>query len=81
MPTKLFEQLSGLHERQGRLCPVGQVLQALKLEEVEALELVLADTTIPATLIRSTLRDNGYPVGRDAVLRHRQKNCGCRSSL
>lgn len=76
--STLLEQLSTL--RGTCPCPVGQVLRDVSDDEAEALNLVLQNSDIPATLIRKTLIANGHRVGRDAVHKHRTETCGCRSN-
>lgn len=67
--------------RHGLPCSVGQLLQTLEGEELEALQIMLGDPHKrdgwTATDIWTALTAEGYKVGYQTINRHRGGKCRC----
>lgn len=61
----------------GLPCSVGALLEQLDGIELAALNAMLYDLNWNAGQVYDTLRDEGYPVGRQSINRHRGKKCRC----
>jgi hypothetical protein len=61
----------------GLPCSIGALLDQLDGTEKTALETMLSDRAWSQDMIWSALRDEGYPVGRQSVNRHRAGKCRC----
>lgn len=69
---------SSLHR--GQLCTVRTLLEELDVSDpdgAKALRDVLAQSSMPATVIARRLQAAGWPIGVSTMQRHRRGECQC----
>lgn len=58
-------------------CGIVKVADTMSLVDQEAL-LLLIKSDVPATRVQATLKEFGYQVGYQIVIRHRRGECSCK---
>ena len=75
----IFDGIEDEAQRRGPECGVSLLRAKLDKADAAALERVLADHSIPGTLIKKRLAAAGHTIGHDTVQRHRRGACGCKA--
>lgn len=57
-------------------CGIVKVAETMSLADQESL-LLLLKSELPATKVQAVLKEFGYQVGYQVVIRHRRRECSC----
>lgn len=60
-----------------RRCIIGRLIKELDDDRVDLLDMLDKPIPYSARILAQALTQYGYPVGKDAILQHRQEACSC----
>lgn len=73
----MFDGIEAEKTPASRRCAVARLADVLDDEDAAALQSVVMNINVPAPIIRARLAKAGHEISKDAIWRHRRRDCMC----